>query len=234
MGTRRIAPQQVAGLLIASYGIEAVIANDTERKRTKNMGQGWAIAGMELLTTGFEEATNLALVESVPGTEVEHNAGAWYAKQEQFRTLRNRAELYYRPLYEDLLEVWRSGDTAANEEKTALARLDVSTDELEQKVLKKQDSTRRVIEEENRHNVNWKRIRPNQAAVCVAIVRRVPFIVSKERGVKGVVSTHCPTLIRYAALAILRAGTGYKPHRRTEEYLRTELITETARDLDAL
>ena len=231
MVTRRIAPQQVVGMLIASYGIEAVLANDTDRKRTKNMGQGWAIAGMELLTTALEEAIKLALLESVPGTEARHSARAWYAQQEQFRTLRNRAELYYRTQYEALLEAWRNGDTAANEERTALAQLELSTDELEHRVLTKQDSTRSVIEEENRQNVNWKRIRPNQTAVCVALVRRVPFIMLKERGVKGLLSTHCPTLIRYAALAILRAGTGYRPASRTEEYLSMDLITETVRDL---
>lgn len=234
MGTRRIAPQQVVGMLIAGYGVEAVIANDPGQKRTKNIVQGCAVAAMELLATGLEEAIKLALVESVPGTRVQHNAGAWYATQEQFRTLRNRAEFYYRALYEDILDAWSNGGTDANEERTALARLDVSPDELEQKVLRKQHDTRSVIREQNRQNVNWKRIRPNQTAVCVAIVRRVPFIISKQRGVKGAITMHCPTLMRYAALAILRAGTGYRPHRRTEEYLSTEVITETARHLDTL
>ena len=200
----------VYGQMCCGYLMEAKFI-EWYKKGMPHVGlSGWAIAMMQTAILSCELAVKTAW-------DLQNNEGApreprhdWIARyhDESLQGVRDKADATYAMKYLALVKRLGEQDTVTlpiGKGKT------VTAGSLLDRAVWNRATTTELFKRTAMDGVDWKRFSPSEKAPIFALVERTPIVLLAERTPRVPAVAQCPTLLRYAAEAIMTAGTGYQP-----------------------
>ena len=200
----------IYGQICSGYLMEAKFIESC-KDRTAFVGlSGWAIAMMQTAILSCELAVKTAWdVQNGEGAprEPRHDWIPRY-QDESLQHVRDKADASYATKY--LALVKRLGDQVGlilpigkGITATAAAILD--------RAVWNRATTAELFKKTALDAVDWKRFTPGEKAPMFVLLEGVPIVLLSERTPRVLAVAQCPTLLRYAAEAIITAATGYQP-----------------------
>ena len=213
---RALTAEHVYGLIIASYKTEAEAIRQHLAGINQNCMQGWLLAGMEAVTLAAEIATKAALPTYAERNAKRHDWIQEYCREEASR-LRQRINQEYAGDYRKLARHSAAGWQELKRRTELGKKLDI--DAIHNWAIKGKGLTEDLFKGLQQNHVSWKHIDPNRLRLGLIVVTGVPIVIAMERAAGDVAAAQCPALLRYAAQAVIKAATGYRPDRETERLL---------------
>ena len=213
---RALTAEHVYGLIIASYQTEAEAIRQNSIGANQNCMQGWLLAGMEAVTLAAEIATKAALPIYAERDAERHDWIQEYCRTEM-GGFRQRINHEYTGNYLQLVKQSASRWEELRKQTKLRQRFDI--DGIHDLAIKGKGLTENLFGGLQQNHVSWKHIDPNRLRLGLIVVAGVPIVIALNRATNELPAAQCPTLLRYAAQAIIEGATGYLPDRNTEQLL---------------
>ena len=213
---RALTAEHVYGLIVSGYQTEAEALRQHSAGTNKNCMQGWLLAAMEAVTLATELATKTALPIYAAKDAEQHDWIREYCRQ-QMERFRQRVNHEYSGNYLQLIKHSAAGWQELKKLEELTKKIDI--DKIYRFAIASKGLTEELFKGLEQNHVNWKHIDPNALRLGLIVVTGVPVVTATKRETGDLLAAQCPTLLRYAAQAIIEIATGFQPDRNAERLL---------------